>query len=54
MYWRQISDARTATGEGPFEILDVTDADKMHALAKDFGADTMMHMAALLSAKAER
>ena len=25
----------------------------MHQLAKDFGADTMMHMAALLSAKAE-
>ena len=43
-----------STGAGPFEILDVTDADKMHALAKDFGADTMMHMAALLSAKAER
>ncbi|WP_318614947.1 L-threonine 3-dehydrogenase [Sporosarcina sp. YIM B06819] len=39
--------------DGPFEILDVTDAAKMHALAKDFGADTMMHMAALLSAKAE-
>lgn len=39
--------------KGSFEILDVTDADKMHALAKDFGADTMMHMAALLSAKAE-
>ena len=39
--------------EGPFEILDVTDAKNMHALAKDFGADTMMHMAALLSAKAE-
>ncbi|NYF23425.1 L-threonine 3-dehydrogenase [Sporosarcina sp. JAI121] len=39
--------------EGPFEILDVTDAQKMHALAADFGADTMMHMAALLSAKAE-
>lgn len=38
---------------GPFEILDVTDATKMHALSKDFGADTMMHMAALLSAKAE-
>ena len=38
---------------GPFEILDVTDAKRMHALAKDFGADTMMHMAALLSAKAE-
>ncbi len=39
--------------EGPFEILDVTDAKSMHTLAKDFGADTMMHMAALLSAKAE-
>ena len=25
----------------------------MHTLANDFGADTMMHMAALLSAKAE-
>ncbi|MCG7335092.1 L-threonine 3-dehydrogenase [Sporosarcina sp. ACRSM] len=40
--------------EGPFERLDVTDADKMHVLAKDFGADTMMHMAALLSATAEK
>ncbi|MBO0588791.1 L-threonine 3-dehydrogenase [Sporosarcina sp. E16_8] len=39
--------------EGPFEVLDVTDANNMHALAKEFGADTMMHMAALLSAKAE-
>lgn len=38
---------------GPFEILDVTDAQKMHDLAKEFGADTMMHMAALLSATAE-
>ncbi|WP_203332104.1 L-threonine 3-dehydrogenase [Planococcus beigongshangi] len=38
---------------GPFEILDVTDAQRMHDLAKDFGADTMMHMAALLSATAE-
>ncbi|MDX1805947.1 MAG: L-threonine 3-dehydrogenase [Paenisporosarcina sp.] len=38
---------------GPFEILDVMDAERMHTLAKDFGADTMMHMAALLSATAE-
>ena len=38
---------------GPFSVLDVTDAGKMHDLAKDFGADTMMHMAALLSATAE-
>ncbi|QBP42167.1 L-threonine 3-dehydrogenase [Paenisporosarcina antarctica] len=41
------------TTSGPFELLDVMDADRMHALAKDFGADTMMHMAALLSATAE-
>lgn len=47
----RVSDNRE---EGPFERLDVTDADKMHALAKDFGADTMMHMAALLSATAEK
>ncbi|WOV87928.1 L-threonine 3-dehydrogenase [Sporosarcina oncorhynchi] len=38
---------------GPFEILDVTDSKRMHGVAKEFGADTMMHMAALLSAKAE-
>src|SRR4051794_28724653 len=46
------SDSSAATG-GPFEILDVTDAEKMHQVAKDFEADTMMHMAALLSATAE-
>lgn len=43
-----------AMEEGPFEVLDVTDADHMHVLAKDFGADTMIHMAALLSATAEK
>ncbi|REB05962.1 L-threonine 3-dehydrogenase [Sporosarcina sp. BI001-red] len=39
--------------DGPFAILDVTDGAKMTGLAKEFGADTLMHMAALLSAKAE-
>ncbi|MEK4228263.1 L-threonine 3-dehydrogenase [Solibacillus sp. FSL H8-0538] len=39
---------------GPFEVLDVTDGQHMHDLAKDFGADTMIHMAALLSATAEK
>ncbi|WP_088008733.1 L-threonine 3-dehydrogenase [Indiicoccus explosivorum] len=39
--------------DGPFEILDVTDAKRMGELAKEFKADTIMHMAALLSAKAE-
>lgn len=49
------TDIRKADGEaGPFEILDVTDAQRMHDLAKDFGADTMIHMAALLSATAEK
>ncbi|MEK4484532.1 L-threonine 3-dehydrogenase [Psychrobacillus sp. FSL H8-0484] len=41
------------TESGPFEILDVTDGEKMHQLASDFQADTMIHMAALLSATAE-
>ncbi|ANU09990.1 UDP-glucose 4-epimerase [Planococcus antarcticus DSM 14505] len=44
---------QTADQSGPFEILDVTDAQRMHDLAKNFGADTMIHMAALLSATAE-
>lgn len=39
---------------GPFEVLDVTNGQRMHDLAKDFGADTMIHMAALLSATAEK
>ncbi|MGE7977403.1 L-threonine 3-dehydrogenase [Psychrobacillus sp. NPDC093200] len=41
------------TENGPFDLLDVTDGEKMHQLAKNFQADTMIHMAALLSATAE-
>ncbi|UTH06740.1 NAD-dependent epimerase/dehydratase family protein [Macrococcoides canis] len=40
--------------EGPFEELDVTDAERMDKLASGFNADTIMHMAALLSATAEK
>ncbi|MEG0451375.1 MAG: NAD-dependent epimerase/dehydratase family protein, partial [Lysinibacillus sp.] len=40
--------------QGPFEVLDVTDGKRMHEMAHDFGADTMIHMAALLSATAEK
>ncbi|MFJ5769464.1 L-threonine 3-dehydrogenase [Psychrobacillus sp. NPDC093180] len=51
------TDIREITSEttksGPFEVLDVTDGEKMHQIAKNFGADTIMHMAALLSATAE-
>lgn len=41
------------TQEGPFEVLDVMDGERMATLAKDHGADTMIHLAALLSATAE-
>ncbi|MDH5059506.1 NAD-dependent epimerase/dehydratase family protein, partial [Enterococcus faecalis] len=37
-----------------FEILDVTDRDRMFELVRDFEADSLMHMAALLSATAEK
>nr|WP_106783387.1 L-threonine 3-dehydrogenase [Lysinibacillus timonensis] len=39
---------------GLFEVLDVTDVKGMYDLAKKFGADTLIHMAALLSATAEK
>ncbi|MED3661300.1 NAD-dependent epimerase/dehydratase family protein [Ureibacillus sp. FSL K6-8385] len=39
--------------DGPFEVLDVLDALKMYEVAKKFKADTMIHLAALLSATAE-
>ncbi len=38
---------------GPFEILDVTDAKTMFELAKKYQVDTVIHLAALLSATAE-
>jgi len=38
---------------GPFEILDVTDGKRMFELAKKHQVDTIMHLAALLSATAE-
>jgi nucleoside-diphosphate-sugar epimerase len=38
---------------GPFEVLDVTDAGKMLEIAKKYEVDTIMHLAALLSATAE-
>ena len=38
---------------GPFEILDVMDAKAMGEIANKYKVDTIMHMAALLSATAE-
>lgn len=39
--------------EGPFEIVDVTKAEELFEVAKKHEVDTIMHLAALLSAKAE-
>ena len=38
---------------GPFEILDVTDGKRMFEIAKQYDVDTVIHLAALLSARAE-
>jgi nucleoside-diphosphate-sugar epimerase len=40
--------------DGPFEVLDVMEAKRMYELAKRFDADTFIHLAALLSATAEK
>lgn len=42
-----------AASNGPFEILDVMDAKSMGEIASKYNVDTIMHMAALLSATAE-
>lgn len=50
------TDIRKAEGiiaEGPCEVVDVTDANQLFEVAKKYQIDTMMHLAALLSAKAE-
>ncbi|ASK61993.1 UDP-glucose 4-epimerase [Virgibacillus phasianinus] len=39
--------------DGPFEIVDVTDYDRLFEVSKEYEVDTIMHLAALLSAKAE-
>ena len=47
-------EAGSAIADGPFEILDVTDKNKMTEIVESFKPDTLMHMAALLSATAEK
>ncbi|MET3684210.1 nucleoside-diphosphate-sugar epimerase [Alkalibacillus flavidus] len=39
--------------DGPFETLDVTDVEAMQDVADRYDVDTIIHLAALLSAKAE-
>jgi nucleoside-diphosphate-sugar epimerase len=51
------SDIRDTEGplsqEGPFQIVDCTDGPEMEAAVTDFGADTIYHLAAILSAVGE-
>lgn len=49
------TDIRNHDGDetGPFEILDVSDSNRMYEIAKKYEVDTLIHMAALLSATAE-
>ncbi|MEH7251400.1 L-threonine 3-dehydrogenase [Neobacillus niacini] len=42
-----------AAQSGPFEIVDVTDLNRMGEVAEKYKVDTVMHLAALLSATAE-
>lgn len=42
-----------AAQSGPFEVVDVTDTKTMMEIAKKYQVDTVIHMAALLSATAE-
>ncbi|RYG72259.1 NAD-dependent epimerase/dehydratase family protein [Lentibacillus lipolyticus] len=48
------SDIRAGQAEeGPFETIDVTDGKALYDIAKKHNVDTIMHLAALLSAEAE-
>ncbi|WP_369901061.1 L-threonine 3-dehydrogenase [Bacillus manliponensis] len=47
------TDSEVVTG-GPFELLDVTDGQRLHDIAKRHEVDTIIHLAALLSATAEK
>jgi len=42
-----------AANSGPFEVVDVTNLESMMETAKKYNVDTVMHLAALLSATAE-
>ena len=52
------TDIRKTTSDvvtsGPFEILDVTDQTALFTIAEKHKVDTVIHLAALLSATAEQ
>jgi len=50
------TDLRMPDGElldGPFEIVDVLNSERLYEVAKQYKVDTIIHLAALLSARAE-
>lgn len=47
------NDESPVCSEGIFEILDVTDVERFESLVKEYQPDTLIHLAALLSAVAE-
>ncbi|QGQ97510.1 L-threonine 3-dehydrogenase [Paenibacillus psychroresistens] len=48
-----IKKASTQGASGPFEILDVTNSQAMYEIANKYQVDTIIHLAALLSATSE-
>ncbi|REE55405.1 L-threonine 3-dehydrogenase [Paenibacillus taihuensis] len=48
-----IRPSATVRLDGPFEVLDVNDLQAFHAIARKYKVDTIIHLAALLSATAE-
>lgn len=48
-----ISQQTSVLNEGPFEFIDVLDGDKLYEVARKYKVDTIIHLAALLSATAE-
>ncbi len=48
------SDLKSLGQEGLFEILDVTDKNKMEAIIRDYKITQIYHLAALLSSKGEK
>ena len=48
------TDIKSGNYSGPFEKVDVTDGKRLYEVAKQYKVDTIMHLAALLSATAEK
>jgi nucleoside-diphosphate-sugar epimerase len=49
-----VADPNPMLGDGPFERLDVLDEEKLNKIVIDHQVDTIYHLAALLSARAEQ